>query len=964
MLTSCIIVSPANEIEDIETFLSSADSNSYLNGVAQTQFTLGTGLAFGSEYVFNSAITNNVSVASLSSTKFIVVYGDESNSGYGTAIIGDVSGDAITYGSEYVFNSAETNDISVAALTSTKFVVAFNDSSNFGNGTAVIGDVSGNTISYGSGYVFNILYTTPISVASLTSTTFVVAYGAPLSMYGGLVRSGEVSGNTITYGNEERLEEASAGINYVSVTALLDDQFTVVYDNFWGENCMAYGDEHDNYVYTDHPIYFEGGIIDNVSVTTLGPSEFLITYSHTTDSGQGKGYISRLENGVWFTPEIQFVFNPDTTGHISASALSQTEFVIAYEDVANSNYGTAMFFERLDYYSGQTITYSSEEYVFNQDTTSSISVANLSADKFIIVYEDAGNSDYGTAIIGSENKFPNNPDTPDGPPVLGVGESGTYNTSSIDPDSDQVQYRFDWGANGTHDYSDWTSLDSSGHIGSLQNFWTIGGIYVVKAQARDENSLLSNWSSGFTVNILSPPLTPSIPSGLTSLKEGESALYISSAIDPDNDSVQYRFDWDDGIISGWTSLVDSGNPGGMSHSWNLNGTYYVRSQARDEHGYESGWSGSLTVTVIENERPIADADGPYHEKPLKTITFDGSGSYDPDGTIISYEWSFGDGNTGIGINPTHFYDDLGDYVIILNVTDNRGKTGTDTTYATIGYGSPPIVQLIYPTGGEILKDTITVEWFAEDSEDEDNLPIHLFYYDTGIWHRINGILENDGEHNWDTTTLPDGEYKLLIEAVDSNSLIRHDSSDWFTIKNHEDPIENNPPNKPSKPSGETTGKTGDEYNYQTSTTDPDSDQVYYKWDWGSETSGWLGPYDSGVTISTPHIWNEDNDYEIKVKAKDVYGEESEWSDPLTVTMPKNNAATTENDEDKILAEKHILAIGTFAHCETNEVVYGYVLIGFMGSRLFFNANIEICDDSIQSLTLKDHFLNCVYICDG
>ena len=80
----------------------------------------------------------------------------------------------------------------------------------------------------------------------------------------------------------------------------------------------------------------------------------------------------------------------------------------------------------------------------------------------------------------------------------------------------------------------------------------------------------------------------------------------------------------------------------------------------------------------------------------------------------------------------------------------------------------------------------------------------------------------------------------------------------------------------------------------------------------------------------------------------------------TITLP----VIAGNDEDKILAEKHILAIGTFSHCDTNEVVYGYVLIGFIGSGLFFNANIEICDDSIQSITLKDHFLNCVYICDG
>ena len=79
----------------------------------------------------------------------------------------------------------------------------------------------------------------------------------------------------------------------------------------------------------------------------------------------------------------------------------------------------------------------------------------------------------------------------------------------------------------------------------------------------------------------------------------------------------------------------------------------------------------------------------------------------------------------------------------------------------------------------------------------------------------------------------------------------------------------------------------------------------------------------------------------------------------SITLP----VMAENDEDKILAENHIIAFGTFAHCDDEEIVYGYVLIGFMGLRPFFNANIQICDDSIQSLTLRNHFVNCVYICD-
>jgi hypothetical protein len=101
---------------------------------------------------------------------------------------------------------------------------------------------------------------------------------------------------------------------------------------------------------------------------------------------------------------------------------------------------------------------------------------------------------------------------------------------------------------------------------------------------------------------------------------------------------------------------------------------------------------------------------------------------------------------------------------------------------------------------------------------------------------------------------------------------------------------NQPPNKPSKPSGRIHGRMGVEYSYTTSTTDPEGFQVYYMWDWGDGSfSDWLGPYDSGLTVSASHSWSKGS-YNIRVKAKDdAYSGESDWSDSLIVTMPRNRA---------------------------------------------------------------------------
>ncbi len=86
----------------------------------------------------------------------------------------------------------------------------------------------------------------------------------------------------------------------------------------------------------------------------------------------------------------------------------------------------------------------------------------------------------------------------------------------------------------------------------------------------------------------------------------------------------------------------------------------------------------ITQPQVPNIPPIADAGGPYSEEIGQPITFDGSGSYDSDGYITSYEWDFGDGSTGSGIAPNHAYSSAGTYNVTLTVWDNRDASGTDT----------------------------------------------------------------------------------------------------------------------------------------------------------------------------------------------------------------------------------------------------------------------------------------------
>lgn len=92
------------------------------------------------------------------------------------------------------------------------------------------------------------------------------------------------------------------------------------------------------------------------------------------------------------------------------------------------------------------------------------------------------------------------------------------------------------------------------------------------------------------------------------------------------------------------------------------------------------------------------------------------------------------------------------------------------------------------------------------------------------------------------------------------------------------------PKKPDKPNGPISGEIGIEYTYMIRTTDPDGDMLKYCCDWGDNTINWTEWFKSGETASLSHTWAKPGDYEIRVKARDEYGLDSEWSEPLTVTM--------------------------------------------------------------------------------
>lgn len=156
--------------------------------------------------------------------------------------------------------------------------------------------------------------------------------------------------------------------------------------------------------------------------------------------------------------------------------------------------------------------------------------------------------------------------------------------------------------------------------------------------------------------------------------------------------------------------------------------------------------------------------------------------------------------------------------------------------------------------------------------------------------------DSTGNKQWDDTYGGTGfdDGQCVQQTSDGYYIIAGSTGNIFWLIKLGIPT-NQPPNKPTTPSGPTRGTPGNSYPYQTSAIDPDGDKVEYGWDWtgNGAVDQWDNNggsyYTSGVPITTSHSWPLQGTYNIKVVAKDINGAQGPWSNSLTVTMPRNRA---------------------------------------------------------------------------
>jgi hypothetical protein len=193
-------------------------------------------------------------------------------------------------------------------------------------------------------------------------------------------------------------------------------------------------------------------------------------------------------------------------------------------------------------------------------------------------------------------------------------------------------------------------------------------------------------------------------------------------------------------------------------------------------------------------------------------------------------------------------------------------------YASADAPSEPS-QPVPSLGSSGVTVFVDMQWTC----DEENLTYDI-YFGTEIPPPL--VLVNQTE----TIFEPD---RLILNTTYYWQIVAHNSQQEST----QGPIwsfttaGNQPPFKPAVLDGPPTAGPGISLKFTTVAPDPEGDQVFYQWDWGDgNMSDWLGPYEFGQHTETTHQWAKNGSYDIKVKARDIYGKQSGWSSAYHISI--------------------------------------------------------------------------------
>jgi large repetitive protein len=221
-------------------------------------------------------------------------------------------------------------------------------------------------------------------------------------------------------------------------------------------------------------------------------------------------------------------------------------------------------------------------------------------------------------------------------------------SGSGDVDGTIASYAWDFGDGATG-----TGLTTS-------HTYATGGDHTVTLTVTDNQGATGTVSHIVTTVVPNQPPTAAFSFSANNLN---ASFDGSGSGDVDGTVASYAWNFGDGATATGETTA---------HLYTVAGTYQVTLTVTDNQGATGTLTQAVTV-LAANQLPTAAFTSSVNNL---TVSFDGHTSVDPDGTIVSYAWDFGDGSTGVGQTATHTYAAAGNYPIVLTVTDNRGGIGT------------------------------------------------------------------------------------------------------------------------------------------------------------------------------------------------------------------------------------------------------------------------------------------------
>jgi hypothetical protein len=504
----------------------------------------------------------------------------------------------------------------------------------------------------------------------------------------------------------------------------------------------------------------------------------------------------------------------------------------------------------------------------------------------------------------------NNPDLPEVEITNPSGYdtySGTIDVTWTATDNDEDDANLKITLQYTDDivYGGWTTLvTDTENDGSW--LWDIsdmpdGNNYMLKCVARDSASYTGEYTTPnkFIINNENGPVVKlSYPTEGVTLT-GKKSVYWSATDDEDADQtlkIKLEFSLDDGAT--WTELSkDEKNDG--EYLWHTyeqpdSKNYKLKVFTKDSQSME-GFAISDTFEVFNNDDPVVaftyPTEGVILEGSEVTLSWDATDQETDSGELkvtLEYKmgedaWSTIDGaydveNTGEFIWDTTELED-GEYTLRLTVKDSHGAmVQEESALFNVYNADPPVIDLLAPKEGRLLKNKIDIKWDAYDEDEGNVIKVDIEYStDNQKWNTIAKAQENTGSYNWDTKSAPDGDCYIRVIAKDDQFEVIGESG-----KCRIDNSINNKPTVTIKAPDTKDVEIKGTYKIEWSASDPENDPLTITLQYSKDKSEWLDIDDASyISNSGSFNWDTTNIADNKYYLRIVANDGKLQSDPVT-----------------------------------------------------------------------------------